>query len=230
VLVDRGGAVTHVMVGDARSIELPDWGRMRAGRGRLRGLRCIHTHVGDEPLTRDDLTDLALLRLDAMVAVTTTAEGLPGLAHAAALRPANADGAAVEHLPPVPPGQLDLDFRVFIRDREEELARQSRTREVGASERAILVSVTAGRRPYDIEMQLDELKELAEKAQIPVITTLLGLGGFPGTHPLNLGMPGMHGMYWNNIAIGEADLVIGLGMLLENWLPRKCRNVQVADQ
>ncbi len=41
--------------------------------------------------------------------------------------------------------------------------------------------------------------ELAEKAQIPVITTLLGLGGFPGTHELNMGMPGMHGMYWNNI-------------------------------
>ena len=169
MLVDRGGAVTHVMVGDARSIELPDWGRVRAGRGRLRGLRCIHTHLGDEPLTRDDLTDLALLRLDAMVAVSTTAEGLPGLAHAAALRPANADGAAVEHLEPLPPAQLDLDFRAFIRDREEELARQSRTREVGAAERAILVSVTAGRRPYDIEMQLDELKELARSASVEVV-------------------------------------------------------------
>jgi GTP-binding protein HflX len=43
VLVDRAGAVTHVMVGDPHSIALPDWGRMRAGRGRLRGLRCIHT-------------------------------------------------------------------------------------------------------------------------------------------------------------------------------------------
>ena len=52
------------------------------------------------------------------------------------------------------------------------------------------------------------LKELAEKAQIPVITTLLGLGGFPGSHELNMGMPGMHGMYWNNIGIQEADLVI----------------------
>ena len=157
------------MVGDARSIELPDWGRMRAGRGRLRGLRCIHTHVGDEPLTRDDLTDLALLRLDAMVAIATTAEGLPGLAHAAALRPENADGAAVEHLEPAPPAKLDLDFRTFIREREEELARQSQTREVGAADRAILVSVTAGRRPYDVEMQLDELKELARSASVEVV-------------------------------------------------------------
>ncbi|TMQ67940.1 MAG: GTPase HflX, partial [Candidatus Eisenbacteria bacterium] len=59
MLVDRRGAVTHVMVGDARGISMPDWGRLRAGRGRLRGLRCIHTHVGDGPLDRDDETDLA---------------------------------------------------------------------------------------------------------------------------------------------------------------------------
>ena len=62
----------------------------------------------------------------------------------------------------------------------------------------------------------EELKELAEKADIPVITTLLGLGGFPGTHELYQGMPGMHGMYWNNIAIQEADLVIGIGMRFDD--------------
>jgi acetolactate synthase I/II/III large subunit len=62
----------------------------------------------------------------------------------------------------------------------------------------------------------NELVELAEKAQIPVITTLLGLGGFPGTHELNMGMPGMHGMYWNNIAIGEADLILGIGMRFDD--------------
>ncbi len=61
-----------------------------------------------------------------------------------------------------------------------------------------------------------ELRELAEKANIPVITTLLGISGFPGTHPLFMGMPGMHGMYWNNIAISEADLVIGIGMRFDD--------------
>ena len=50
-----------------------------------------------------------------------------------------------------------------------------------------------------ISRAAEELQELAEKAQIPVITTLLGLGGFPGSHELYMGMPGMHGMYWNNI-------------------------------
>jgi acetolactate synthase-1/2/3 large subunit len=62
----------------------------------------------------------------------------------------------------------------------------------------------------------NELLEFAEKSNIPVITTLLGISGFPGTHPLYLGMPGMHGMYWNNRAINEADLLIGVGMRFDD--------------
>jgi GTP-binding protein HflX len=169
VLVDRRGCVTHAMVGDSRSIDLPDWGRIRAGRGRLRGLRCLHTHVGDEPLSRDDLTDLALLRLDAMVAVATDSQGLPGLAYTAALRPANAEGDAIDQLEPRPPALLDFDFREWIHALEEELARQTRTREVGDGERAILVSVTAGRGAHDVDMQVDELKELARSAGVEVL-------------------------------------------------------------
>jgi GTP-binding protein HflX len=169
VLVDRRGAVTHVMVGDARSIQLPDWGRMRAGLGRLRGLRCIHTHLGDEPLSSDDLTDLALLRLDAMVAVATADGGLPGLAYVASLKPANAEGTALDQMEPTPPALLDLDFRDWIAALEEELARQSRTREISEGERAVLVSVTAGRRPHDVEAQVEELKELAHSAGVEVV-------------------------------------------------------------
>ncbi|HBZ71077.1 MAG TPA: GTPase HflX [Deltaproteobacteria bacterium] len=168
VLVDRRGAVTHVMVGDSRSIELPDWGRIRAGPGRLRGFRCIHAHLGDEALTRDDLTDLAVLHLDAMVVVTTDADGLPGRAHVAALRAANEEGATVQHLPPAPPSQLDFDFQAWIRDLEEELARSARTRAVGEGERAILVSVTSGRRPSGEEASVEELKELASSAGVVV--------------------------------------------------------------
>ena len=60
------------------------------------------------------------------------------------------------------------------------------------------------------------LQELAEKAQIPVITTLLGLGAFPGSHVLNMGMPGMHGVAWASMAIDEADLLIGIGMRFDD--------------
>ncbi|MBI3744264.1 MAG: biosynthetic-type acetolactate synthase large subunit [Chloroflexi bacterium] len=56
-----------------------------------------------------------------------------------------------------------------------------------------------------------ELRELAEKAQIPVITTLLGISGFPENHVLSVGMPGMHGMAYANIAIDRSDLLIGIG-------------------
>ena len=157
VLVDRRGAVTHVMVGSARSIELPDWGRMRAGVGRLRGLRCIHTHLADEGLTRDDLNDLVLLRLDAMVSLAADAAGLPGLAHVAALRATHDREEPIQQLDPVPPALLDFDFRDWIRALEEELARHDRTREVARGERAILVSVTAGRGEEDVAMQVDEL-------------------------------------------------------------------------
>ena len=62
----------------------------------------------------------------------------------------------------------------------------------------------------------DELKALAEKTGIPVINTLLGLSSFPRNHPLSLGMLGMHGMYWANIAMDQADLVIGLGVRFDD--------------
>ena len=61
-----------------------------------------------------------------------------------------------------------------------------------------------------------EVREVAEKAQIPVITTLLGIGAFAGDHVLSLGMPGMHGQAHNNWAIDRADLVIGVGMRFDD--------------
>lgn len=58
--------------------------------------------------------------------------------------------------------------------------------------------------------------EFAEKTQIPFAMTLLGIGGFPASHPLNLGMMGMHGEAWVNTAIQEADLLIALGMRFDD--------------
>ena len=67
-----------------------------------------------------------------------------------------------------------------------------------------------------ISRAYDELRELAEKAQIPVITTLLGIGSFPESHVLSVGMPGMHGMAYASLAIDEADLLIALGMRFDD--------------
>jgi acetolactate synthase I/II/III large subunit len=61
-----------------------------------------------------------------------------------------------------------------------------------------------------------ELRDLAERAGIPVALTLLGLGAFPASHPLNLGMMGMHGEAWVNHTIQDADLLIALGMRFDD--------------
>ena len=60
------------------------------------------------------------------------------------------------------------------------------------------------------------VRELAERADIPVAMTLLGIGSFPALHPLNLGMMGMHGEAWVNQAIQEADLLLALGMRFDD--------------
>ncbi len=61
-----------------------------------------------------------------------------------------------------------------------------------------------------------ELVDFAEKAQIPVITTFLGIGGFPDSHTLSYGFLGMHGMFYANMAADNADLVIGVGMRFDD--------------
>jgi len=63
---------------------------------------------------------------------------------------------------------------------------------------------------------MEQVRALAERAQVPVALTLLGLGGFPASHPLNLGMIGMHGEAWVNHAIQEADLLIACGMRFDD--------------
>ena len=76
LLLDRRGTVEAVIVGDARQVFLPDISRR--GRDRLCGLRLVHTHLHAAPLDEDDLTDLALLRLDLVAAVEVGETGLPG--------------------------------------------------------------------------------------------------------------------------------------------------------
>ncbi len=71
---------------------------------------------------------------------------------------------------------------------------------------------------------MKEVRELAERAGIPVALTLLGLGAFPASHPLNLGMMGMHGEAWVNHTIQEADLLIALGMRFDDRVTGNLKN------
>src|SRR5689334_9471610 len=142
VLIDRKGYVEYVTVGDARRIELPDFKRVRVATDRFRGLRCVHTHLRGEKLTRDDLTDLALLRLDLMAAIDVDAStGLPGVVRAAHMLPStptnhgNKNGDQFAFLTPAVPSQLQVDFLELMEALETEMARNRRTvRRTGAAE------------------------------------------------------------------------------------------------
>ncbi len=63
---------------------------------------------------------------------------------------------------------------------------------------------------------MQQVRDFAEKTQTPVAMTLLGLGAFPASHPLSLGMMGMHGESWTNQAIQEADLLLAFGMRFDD--------------
>ena len=71
------------------------------------------------------------------------------------------------------------------------------------------------------------LREFAEKTGVPVTATLLGLGGFPASHPLSLGMMGMHGEAWVNTSIQEADLLVALGMRFDDRVTGKLQTYAV---
>jgi GTP-binding protein HflX len=172
VLVNRKGEVEWVGVGDARQIVLPDLKRQRVAERRFRGLRCLHTHLSGEALTRDDLTDLVLLRLDAMCAIEAGEDGLPGLVRGAYLSPSgNGDSRADawELMEPVPPSQLDLDFVEFISALENEFAaKRGELHRADHRERAILVGVTTG----SVEKEKERLAELAELARFSDVVVL----------------------------------------------------------
>ena len=172
VLINRRGEVEHVIVGDARQLVLPDIGRARAGQARLRGLRLVHTHLKDEPLTRDDLTDLVLLRLDAVAAVVAREDGLPGKVYLATLLPWNLAGDLYQLSEAPSLYDLAFDAQAQIGALEQEMARVAPARAVGVAGRAMLVGVHTGDRAA-AEASMQELQELARTAGVQVLDAIL---------------------------------------------------------
>jgi GTP-binding protein HflX len=176
VFLDRKGDVQAVIVGDARRLELPDVGRGRAGESRLRGLRLVHTHLNGEPLTRDDHTDLALLRLDLVAAIEVLEDGLPGKVHYAHLLPENPQGAMWKDEQAQNVHELAYDALSGALALEEEFARARAVRRTGGRERAILIGFGGrSRGRAEAEASLEELRELARTAGVEVIDAVLQL-------------------------------------------------------
>ena len=175
VLLGRDGIVRHVIVGDAHSLTLPDIGRLRGGVGRFRGLRLVHTHLKGEPLTRDDLNDLALLRLDLVAAIEVLPTGLPGrveLAHLAPLTPGSMDsknghdGEPFERIHAADVHQIRFDVEASMKALEEELNRVTEDAGETARERALVVGIV----PAD--EHFEEMLELVRSAGVAVAGTM----------------------------------------------------------
>jgi GTP-binding protein HflX len=176
ILVDRKGNIEHVIVGDGQKLHLPDLGPRRAGVGRFRGVRLVHTHLRGEPLTRDDLIDLAKLRLDLVAAIQMRPDGQLGPMSCAHLLPPNPDGKQWLTLEPIAAHSLQRgeqpDFLELVRSLEEEFAAKAAAARIvdDGRDRCLLVHVQVGtRNPAEPEARIAELKELCRTAGLRVL-------------------------------------------------------------
>jgi GTP-binding protein HflX len=165
--VHRSGQVDYVIVGDAGKLWLPDIGRLRAAEGRFRGLRLVHTHLRNEPLTRDDLVDLVRLRLDLVAAIQLSSGYEPrAMVYAHNVPGEDPNRAPYLALGPIPIGRVSVHVGALMSDLEAEFAKTVRGREILAKDgRAILVHVADKTKPHALALAEDSVHELRELAR-----------------------------------------------------------------
>ncbi len=159
-----------MIVGDSNSIFIPELPDYPLGRKALRGLRLIHTHLKNEPLSRDDLTDLALLRFDYIAAIGIR-NHFPDKLYTAHLIPQSDD-----RIYKVNEGinfyDYKLDFKTHIKSLEEEMQKERVYTDLDKRERAILVSIST-RPKYEQEESINELEELAISSNVHVLDRVI---------------------------------------------------------
>ena len=173
ILADRKGVIQFVIIGSEKELLIPDLSDFRLGRKRLRGVRLIHTHLKGEPLSQDDLTDLAMLRLDMIAAIGVLQNGLPGNIYTAHLLPPNPEKKVYQVDEPLLFHRYNLDFQEFVYSLEDELSKKAIGYDVrDKRERAILVSASI-KDKAEQEESLEELKELARSDELVVLDTIV---------------------------------------------------------
>ncbi|MBT3223679.1 MAG: GTPase HflX, partial [Proteobacteria bacterium] len=172
LLIDRGGRVDKVIVGNATRVFLPDLGARRAGTRRFRGVRLVLSTLRPHGLSEDELTDLALLQLDAVITIFAQPDGLPGKVQYAHLLPPDSNDLPwrIEDIPSV--HNWDDDWHAFIADLETQFARSPRLQEVEGREAAILVGITLSD-PRLARRSLMELGRLADTAGLKTVDSAL---------------------------------------------------------
>ena len=181
LLLDRRGGVSDVVVGEPTRLYLPDIGRLRAGPGRLRGLRLVVARPQFKDPKRawnvdlDLITDLERLQLDAVVEIEAKEggddDGLPGRVAVAMLVPNAETRTRIEHWRTI--HDVDVDFGATVAALEEELAktvdRRRSTDLVGERDVAVLVGVYHLPTRKEAQDRMDELRELAKTAGVRVV-------------------------------------------------------------
>ncbi|MCC6810280.1 MAG: GTPase HflX [Deltaproteobacteria bacterium] len=181
VLVDRRGRIEAVTVGDAHRVYLPEIGRLRAGGGRLRGLRWIVTQLDHRRLLhQEDLVDLQKLRLDYLMSVAADHSGhlvLHG-AHLVPLGGASGDDQGAPYAEEEGDDCEDLshnDFEAFVNELEAELVGSASPKKVKRERfgtRAVIVSAsTKGKEEQD--RRAAEMRELCDTAGVEVADTVM---------------------------------------------------------
>jgi len=172
LLINRRGNIEAVVVGTDRQVVIPQLARSRSGPRLLRGIRFVHTHLKNQPLTKDDLTDLALLRLDLMVVLGVGMQGEPVSLSLAHLLPPNPQGKTYEEWAPQSLQMFRCRCDHFVLSLEAEIARATPVlHRTDDTVRALLVSGTEGNWA-DQEERLLECRELAESQGIRVLGTV----------------------------------------------------------
>jgi len=173
LLIDRGGRVAHLIVGSRKEIVIPVLPVSRTSGGRLKGLRCVHTHLDGEGVSEDDLMDLLFLRLDLMAVLKVGEDALPERLYPVHLTPEPFAGKNWRFLEPLAPSRQEPVFLDLIGALEGEFAKLRGPKQVDdAGDRAILVSATE--RPKEVAADsMDELAELARSAGVEVLDRVI---------------------------------------------------------
>ena len=175
--------------------------------------------IGSDAFQETDITGITLPITKHNYLVTRADDVAPAIREAFAIAASGRPGPVLIDI--TKDAQLgDLRVRLGRRRARSRVAGAARSlerrRSAGADQRRRAAADSRRPRHHARRRRSRRCSAFAEKAQIPVAMTLLGIGGFPASHPLNLGMMGMHGEAWVNTAIQEADLLIALGMRFDD--------------
>jgi len=169
LLVNRQGQIESVIIGNGHELVIPNLSRTRSGLRLLRGVRLVHTHLKNQPLTQDDLTDLALLRLDLIMALGVGKSGGLQNVYVAHNVPNSANDQAYVQLEPCTFESFQLNCQECIQSLEQDILKGCQVSREGIREgRALLVSVGIGHMAFQQE-RIDELQELVRSQDVEVL-------------------------------------------------------------